>query len=114
MSEEKRERSLTKDVMLNQRQISQTNSSQKKMCPKPIEQLMIHHSDTAVKPIIGNKEIEKTQEAVYKPDYLTFAPWSPEEFEKKIETQEIESYMSDIYNAIVGNTNLTERVQALS
>ncbi len=26
---------------------------------KTIEQLIIHSSDTAVKPIIGNKEIEK-------------------------------------------------------
>lgn len=75
---------------------------------------MIHHSDTAVKPIIGNKDIERIQEPVYKPDYLTFTPWTPEQFEKKIETQEIENYMSDIYNAIVGNANLTERVHALS
>jgi len=36
-----------------------SGSSAKKMCPKPIDQLMIHHSDTAVKPIIGNKDIEK-------------------------------------------------------
>jgi hypothetical protein len=86
----------------------------KKMCPKPLEQLMIHHSDTAVKPIIGNKDIERIVEPVYKPDYLTFSPWTPDQFEKKIETQEIENYMSEIYNAIVSNSNLTERVHALS
>lgn len=93
---------------------SKSGSSQKKICPKPIEQLMIHHSDTAVKPIIGNKEIEKTQEPVYKPDYLTFTPWTSEEFEKKIETTEIQGFMSEIYSAIVSNTNLTEKVHALS
>jgi hypothetical protein len=27
--------------------------------------LLIHNSDTAVKPIIGNKDIEKTGELVY-------------------------------------------------
>lgn len=75
---------------------------------------MIHHSDTAVKPIIGNKDIEKTQEPVFKSTYLAFTPWTPEEFEKKLESKEIECYLSEIYNGIVKNANLTERVHALS
>jgi len=32
---------------------------------KTIDQLLIHNSDSAVKPIIGNKEIEKQVETVY-------------------------------------------------
>jgi len=32
---------------------------------KTIDQLLIHNSDTAVKPIIGNKDIEKTGELVF-------------------------------------------------
>ena len=32
---------------------------------KSIEQLIIHNSDTAVKPIVGNKEIEKIIEQTY-------------------------------------------------
>ena len=75
---------------------------------------MIHHSDTTVKPIIGNKEIEKTQEPVFKESYLTFTPWSAEEFEQKIESQDIENYLTEIYQWIVNNTNLTEKVHALS
>ena len=36
--------------------------TQMKVPHKTIEQLIIHNSDTAVKPIVGNKEIEKIQE----------------------------------------------------
>ncbi len=32
---------------------------------KSIDQLLMHNSDTAVKPIIGNKEIEKIVETQY-------------------------------------------------
>ena len=97
-----------------QTNIKQSSSMQKKTAPKPLEQLMIHHSDTTVKPIIGNKEIEKTQEPVFKESYLTFTPWSAEEFEKKIETQDIENYLTEIYQWIVNNANLTEKIHALS
>lgn len=58
--------------------------------------------------------MKNSQEPVYKPDYLTFSPWKPEEFDRKIETNEIQGFMSEIYQAIVSNTNLTERVHALS
>ncbi|CAI2363171.1 unnamed protein product [Moneuplotes crassus] len=104
-----------KNRILTKRSSSyKTSSSPKKMCPKSVEELLIHHSDMAVKPIIGNKDIERTQEPVYKPDYLTFIPWKPEEFEKNIDNRDIQKYMSEIYNAIMSNTNLTERVHALS
>ena len=52
----------------------------KKICPKPIELLMIHHSDTAVKPIIGNKEIDVSEEVKYNPEILSFPALTPEEF----------------------------------
>lgn len=39
---------------------------------KTLDQLLIHNSDQAVKPIIGNKEIEKQVEIAYDPNYLTF------------------------------------------
>lgn len=43
------------------------SSTQSKVPLKTIDQLLIHNSDTAVKPIIGNKEIEKTGELVFNP-----------------------------------------------
>jgi hypothetical protein len=45
---------------------------------KTIDQLLIHNSDTAVKPIIGNKDIEKAGELVYNPQLLPFEIWSSE------------------------------------
>lgn len=39
--------------------------SQSKVPHKTIEQLIIHNSDTQVKPIIGNKEIEKVQDFTF-------------------------------------------------
>ena len=38
---------------------------QTKVPLKTIDQLLIHNSDTAVKPIIGNKDIEKHGELVF-------------------------------------------------
>ena len=38
---------------------SNTTQNQNKVPLKTIDQLLIHNSDTAVKPIIGNKDIEK-------------------------------------------------------
>ena len=43
------------------------STPQSKVPLKTIDQLLIHNSDTAVKPIIGNKDIEKTGELVYNP-----------------------------------------------
>ena len=46
---------------------------------KTIDQLLTHNSDTAVKPIIGNKEIEKTnieQALVFDKAVLPFNPWT--------------------------------------
>ena len=44
---------------------------------KPIEQLIIHNSDNQVKPIIGNKDIEKVAEVPVHKDSLPFEPWDP-------------------------------------
>ena len=42
------------------------NKDQQTKIPlKTIDQLLIHNSDTAVKPIIGNKDIEKPGELVF-------------------------------------------------
>jgi hypothetical protein len=50
-----------------------------------MEQLIIHNSDTQVKPIIGNKEIEKQdstlsadKEVKFNPNTLSFSPMTPD------------------------------------
>jgi hypothetical protein len=53
---------------------------------KSIEQLLMHNSDTAVKPIIGNKEIEKQVDPIFDVSQLSFQPWNSEQILQKIET----------------------------
>jgi serine/threonine-protein kinase ULK4 len=73
---------------------------------KTIDQLIIHNSDTAVKPIIGNKEIEKQVEVTYNEKELTFAAWPSDAIVAKIDTPHIESHLSDVYNAMASNTSM--------
>lgn len=55
------------------------NQQQTKVPLKTIDQLLIHNSDTAVKPIIGNKDIEKHGELVFNAQQLPFESWNPEQ-----------------------------------
>jgi serine/threonine-protein kinase ULK4 len=80
---------------------------------KTIDLLLIHNSDTAVKPIIGNKEIEKTQEITFKPSNLPFESWSPEQVAEKIETVEIESHLHDVYNAMAASGTVNDKLNVL-
>lgn len=45
----------------------------------PLDQLFTHNSDNAVKPIIGNKDIEKLPEVSYNVNSLPFKSYSPED-----------------------------------
>ena len=57
---------------------SNNNANQNKVPLKTIDQLLIHNSDTAVKPIIGNKDIERHGTLEYTPSSLPFEPWTAE------------------------------------
>ena len=81
---------------------------------KPIEQLIIHNSDNQVKPIIGNKEIEKVQEVSFNPENLTFQPWDHEQIIAKIDSTEIETHLGDVYQALAAsNSTINEKLNAL-
>ena len=57
--------------------ISESGQPQQTKVPlKSIDQLLIHNSDTAVKPIIGNKDIEKAAEIVFNAQQLPFQAMS--------------------------------------
>jgi hypothetical protein len=66
--------------------LSITSPTQMKVPIKTIEQLIIHNSDTAVKPIVGNTEIEVIPEQTYNKKHLQFVPWSSEEVIDNINT----------------------------
>lgn len=71
-------------------------SSNKSKIPAP-DQLINHTSDTIVKPITGNKEIEKVQETVYNKELLPFAAMALDDVVFGIETPQVESHLADIY-----------------
>jgi len=81
-----------------------TQSSTKSKIPPP-EQLIHHTSDTIVKPITGNKEIEKIQETVYNRELLPFNAWALDDVVAGIETPQVESHLADIYGYLGSNTN---------
>ena len=63
----------------------------------PIEQLISHPSDTVVKPITGNKDIEKLQEVASNKELLPLAPMSLDDVVSGIETTQVENHLADIY-----------------
>jgi len=94
--------------------LSMVNSpTQMKVPLKTIEQLIIHNSDTAVKPIVGNKEIEIIPEQTYNDQFLSFKPWTSEEVSSNINTTQIESHLSDVYTSIASNTTINEKISTL-
>lgn len=56
---------------------------------KTVEQLLIHNIDTSVKPIIGNRDIERQNELRYSQQHLTFNPWKIEDIVEAINSTKI-------------------------
>ena len=90
------------------------NQNQTKSKLVPIEQLLQHNSDTSVKPITGNKEIEKPQELTYTKEALSFQSYTLEEVVEGIDTPLIENHLAEIYNFLAGPTNMNDKVHALN
>lgn len=74
---------------------------------------MIHNIDTSVKPIIGNKEIEKVYDLRYSLSHLNFTPMKVDDISANINTPKIESHLSEVYTAISSN-NPHEKMHALT
>lgn len=88
-------------------------TNNRKIGNKTVEQLLIHNVDTSVKPIIGNKDIEKQNELRYSMQHLTFEPWKIEDIVDTINTSRIENHLSEVYSSIAGNSP-QEKVHALA
>ena len=75
----------------------------------------MHNSDTTVKPIIGNREIEssKPQEVEFRRESLPFDTWTAEDFVANIETQKIDQHLSDIYSTLASSHTLNETINVL-
>jgi serine/threonine-protein kinase ULK4 len=75
--------------------------------------LLIHNSDTAVKPIIGNKEIEKTQEVTFNIQTLPFETLGVEQVAATIEQPSIESHLHEVYNAMASSGTVNDKLNVL-
>ncbi len=71
---------------------------------KPVEQLLVHNSDTTVKPIIGNRDIERQVEMTYQAERLPFLPWKPDDFAQQVDSPRFEKHVADISKAIGGSS----------
>ena len=73
---------------------------------KSLDQLIMHPSDSTVKPIIGNTDIEKPLDLAYQSERLPFTPWRIEDVIQCAETQEFEEHIIEISRAISGPSSL--------
>ncbi len=101
-------------------QKSQTNSnppssaSGSKKIP-PVDQLLTHTSDTVVKPITGNKEIEKPIESAFTKDQLPFPALLADDVIKGVDSPQVENHLAEIYNYTASNTpNVLDKLNALN
>lgn len=70
-------------------------------------------TDTQVKPIIGD-EIEELPELEFKTDQLSFTALSADEVKDKIDSPEIENFLTEIYTAIASNGTTKEKLNVLT
>ena len=80
---------------------------------KTIDQLLIHNSDTAVKPIIGNKDIERQGNLDYRAGELPFEAWNPEVVAQKIDSMQLETHLHEVYNAMGASSTVNEKLNVL-
>jgi serine/threonine-protein kinase ULK4 len=81
--------------------------------PEPLESLIFHTTDSAVKPIIGNRDIEKPDELNFDAQEIHIKVWSTEELRSKSDTPELESHLSELYTHISNNTTIIEKMNLL-
>lgn len=82
-----------------------------------MDQLLFHNSDKTVKPIIGNKEIEKILELVYNKDSLKFETVSIEVLTKIIDenpNNDEDTLILTLFGAITSPGTVTEKLNVLT
>lgn len=84
---------------------AQTTPSSRSLMKAPaLSELVIHSSDNAVKPIVGNKEIDKPLELAYATNSFSFQIWSQEEILSKGDSSQLEEHFHLIFSAINSNS----------
>ena len=95
-------REITIDDKSNQRSNSaqSTPSSKSLQNAPPLLELVLHSSDTTVKPIVGNKEIDKPLELSFSVQTFPFATLSQEEVLRKGESTSLDDHFQEIFTAL--------------
>ncbi|PNH11471.1 Serine/threonine-protein kinase ULK4 [Tetrabaena socialis] len=76
--------------------------------PASMEELIWHTSDTAVKPIVANRRIERLPEPRYDAASLPFKPWSLPEM-LGANQADLEAFLTHIYRAIASAAPLKDK-----
>lgn len=66
-----------------------------------------------MKPIIGNKDIEKPGELVFNASQLPFEAWSADTVAQKIESQQLEQHLHEVYNAMGASSTVNDKLNVL-
>ena len=96
-------REITIDDKNHQRSNSaQSTPSSKSLqnAPPILELIILHSSDTTVKPIVGNKEIDKPLELSFSVQTFPFSTLSQEEVIRKGESASLEDHFQEIFTAL--------------
>eukprot|EP00198_Chlamydomonas_reinhardtii_P009635 XP_001698972.1 predicted protein [Chlamydomonas reinhardtii] len=78
-----------------------------------LEELIWHPSDTAVKPIVANRRIERLPDPRFDAASLPFKPWSLPEM-LNANQADLEAFLTHIYRAIASAAPLKDKVNVLS
>ena len=82
--------------------------------PLPLQDLIFHSSDYTVKPIIGNREMEKPMDISYNPQNLGVKPLSSEEILGNSENNSLEDHFHGIYNSLTNQTTSADKLNLLN
>ncbi|OMJ73613.1 hypothetical protein SteCoe_27657 [Stentor coeruleus] len=107
-------REITVDDKNHQRSSSAQNTPSNRSLSKapPLSELIVHSSDNTVKPIVGNKEIDKPLDLTFSTQTFGFVPWSQEEVFSNSETPQLEEHFHCIFSGI--NTPLVDKHNLLA
>ena len=88
------------------------SSSSRQDGPK-VEDLVWHPSDSAVKPIVANRRIERLPEPKWEPKGLPFEPLSLQEM-LETDQKDLEAFLTHIYRAVASSIPLKDKVNVLA
>lgn len=82
--------------------------------PPPISELIFQTSDYTVKPIIGNRDVEKPTEVAFVAQTLGLLPWSTEDIHSNSDSQKLEEHFHTIYTCLTSQSTASDKTNLLN